>query len=82
MEKATVAGKEPVCIQVVSEKVYPWCTCGLSEKQPFCDGSHKEDKQGRKPITYTALADKFISFCSCKETQLPPICDGSHKKIE
>jgi CDGSH-type Zn-finger protein len=63
-------------------KTYYWCGCGLSKKQPFCDGSHKEDKQGRKPITYTALADKFISFCTCKETQLPPICDGSHKKLE
>jgi CDGSH-type Zn-finger protein len=63
-------------------KTYYWCGCGLSKKQPFCDGSHKEDKQGRNPITYTALADKFISFCTCKKTQLPPICDGSHKKIE
>jgi len=63
-------------------KTYYWCGCGMSQKQPFCDGSHKEDKQGRKPITYTALADKFISFCTCKKTQLPPICDSSHKKIE
>lgn len=39
-------------------KTYYWCGCGLSKKQPFCDGSHKEDEQGRKPITYTALADK------------------------
>ena len=31
-------------------KTYYWCGCGLSKKQPFCDGSHKEDKQGRKPI--------------------------------
>ncbi|HEB52716.1 MAG TPA: CDGSH iron-sulfur domain-containing protein [bacterium] len=19
---------------------YAWCTCGLSQKQPFCDGAH------------------------------------------
>jgi CDGSH-type Zn-finger protein len=21
-------------------KIYRWCSCGLSLKQPFCDGSH------------------------------------------
>ena len=23
------------------KKRYAWCACGKSEKQPFCDGSHK-----------------------------------------
>ena len=54
--------------------------CGLSQKQPFCDGSHKDDEQERKPIEYTAISDRFISFCTCKETDLPPLCDGSHRK--
>ena len=25
-------------------KLYKYCTCGLSEKDPFCDGSHKGSK--------------------------------------
>jgi CDGSH-type Zn-finger protein len=66
-------------VAVNKGKTYYWCGCGLSQKQPFCDGAHKKDSHGQKPVTYTALADKFISFCTCKKTQLPPICDGSHK---
>lgn len=28
-----------------------WCTCGLSKKQPFCDGSHVGT--GFKPLKWT-----------------------------
>lgn len=68
-------------IEVKAGKTYYWCSCGLSKKQPFCDGGHKEDPQGRKALQYTAISDKFISFCSCKKTELAPICDGRHKNI-
>jgi CDGSH-type Zn-finger protein len=33
---------EPACVKVEAGKTYAWCTCGLSEKQPFCDGRHKQ----------------------------------------
>jgi CDGSH-type Zn-finger protein len=36
------AKKEPCCVQTEAGKTYAWCTCGLSEKQPFCDGKHKQ----------------------------------------
>ena len=26
---------------VIRSKTYYWCSCGRSQKQPFCDGSHK-----------------------------------------
>ncbi len=41
MDKANIAAEEPMVVAVVPEKIYSWCTCGLSEKQPFCDGRHK-----------------------------------------
>ncbi len=31
----------PIPIKVKGNKVYFWCACGKSSKQPFCDGSHK-----------------------------------------
>ena len=68
-------------VAVDKGKTYYWCSCGLSNSQPFCDNSHKEDEQNRKPLIYIALADKFISFCTCKNSQLPPLCDGSHRKL-
>lgn len=29
---------------MVPNKIYKYCTCGLSLKDPFCDGSHKGSK--------------------------------------
>ncbi len=69
-------------VAVNKGKTYYWCSCGLSKSQPFCDNSHKEDKQNRKPHIYMALANKFIAFCACKKTQMPPMCDGSHREIK
>lgn len=36
------AKNEPCCVQAEAGKTIAWCTCGLSEKQPFCDGRHKQ----------------------------------------
>ena len=39
---------KPICTQkspyvlACEKKKYAWCACGKSEKQPFCDGNHKE----------------------------------------
>ena len=41
MDKAHCAHAFPAGIQVEKDKNYAWCSCGLSEKQPFCDGKHK-----------------------------------------
>ena len=32
-------------------KKYYWCSCGLSDKQPFCDKSHKNTDF--KPVAFT-----------------------------
>ena len=61
-------------------KTYFWCSCGLSQKQPFCDGTHK--KEGKfKSIKYIAEESKEIFFCGCKMTKHPPLCDASHSKF-
>lgn len=55
-------------------KTYHWCACGMSNKQPFCDGSHKNGKI--RPISFK-LGEKVDSMflCGCKLSSLKPFCD-------
>ena len=74
-----VAMAEPFCITVEPGKVYAWCTCGLSEKQPFCDGKHKcVEGMPYRSLKVEFTEEKEVCFCQCKQTKTPPFCDGSH----
>ena len=79
MDNPTSHQKSPYKIKVEKGKTYFWCSCGISNKQPFCDGSHK--REGKfKSLKYLADESKELYFCGCKRTQHPPFCDGSHSK--
>ncbi len=71
--------KAPYAIEVEEGKNYFWCSCGKSNKQPFCDGSHKETDF--TPVKYTAEKDGKVFFCGCKVSNNKPLCDGSHKEL-
>jgi CDGSH-type Zn-finger protein len=77
MSKPVRASDTPFEVEVEKGKKYSWCSCGKSDKQPFCDGSHKGSKFS--PVRYTAIETKKIFFCGCKLTASQPICDASHK---
>ena len=79
MEKPTSPQKSPYKVKVEKGKIYFWCACGLSNKQPFCDGTHKIEGKF-KSLKYLADGSKDIYFCGCKLSQNPPFCDGSHSK--
>lgn len=74
-----IAQKSPYAVEVTEGKTYFWCTCGRSEKQPFCDGSHKETSF--EPMKYEAPKDGTLFFCGCKATDKGPLCDGSHNQL-
>ena len=74
-----IAQKAPFPVEVSAGKTYFWCACGQSQKQPFCDGSHKDT--GFAPIKYTAEADRKAFFCGCKQSANKPLCDGAHKDL-
>ena len=78
MTKGQRAGDGPIAVEVEQDKSYYWCACGLSKKQPFCDGSHNGTEF--KPLPYKALETKKMFFCACKQTEGQPFCDGSHNK--
>lgn len=79
MAKGEVADTSPIRVEVEEGKSYFWCTCGKSDKQPFCDGSHKGSDFA--PLKWTAEADGPKFFCTCKQTDKDPFCDGSHSNL-
>ncbi|PCJ98199.1 MAG: glutamate synthase [Zetaproteobacteria bacterium] len=74
-----IADTTPVSVNLEEGKDYWFCTCGLSSKQPFCDGSHKDT--GLKSLKFTAEKTGKAWLCQCKHTAKPPFCDGSHSKL-
>ena len=80
MEKPACPQKAPYKVKVEEGKTYFWCSCGLSQNQPFCDSSHKKAIKF-SPVKYLAKSDKEVFFCGCKITNHPPFCDNSHVKL-
>lgn len=78
-----ISACEPAVINVEAGKVYSWCTCGLSVKQPFCDNAHR-DIEGGPYRSIKVLFDKpaEVFFCQCKQTKTPPFCDDSHLHVK
>lgn len=79
MGEPVIASKTPFATEVEAGKTYYWCSCGRSQTQPFCDGSHKGT--GFTPVAWTAEKSGTVYFCGCKHTNNPPLCDGSHKHL-
>lgn len=73
-----IAQAGPYKVEVEAGKTYHWCACGLSRKQPLCDGSHKGGPF--TPLAYIAEATGPKWFCGCKHSGNQPLCDGSHSK--
>ena len=78
-EEAVMAKKGPFGVAVKKGQTYLWCACGLSKKQPFCDGSHKATSFN--PIEYIADDNVMVAFCGCKQSRTKPYCDDSHIAI-
>lgn len=78
MSEKKIAQKSPYVVQVEPGK-YAWCACGRSEKQPYCDGSHKGSDI--RPVIETVEETKTIAWCGCKHTGNVPFCDGTHKEL-
>lgn len=79
MSEAVVAQKAPYVVELEAGKSYAWCRCGKSQKQPFCDGSHKDTSL--QPMMFKAEKDGKAFLCGCKATGNQPFCDGSHKEL-
>ncbi len=81
MTSPKIAAKEPAKVALEKGKTYFFCTCGHSDKQPFCDGSHREKAPDMEPHKFEAEKDGDAWLCQCKNTKNSPFCDGTHKDL-
>lgn len=79
MDEPVIAATKPCLVPLVEGRKYLWCTCGLSQSQPFCDQSHVGTKF--KPLLFKAQETDEELLCACKRTMTPPYCDGSHNSL-
>lgn len=75
-DEPVAAQKGPYQVELVAGKAYFWCTCGRSQKQPFCDGAHAGTDLS--PMRFVPDATGVFNLCGCKSTDDKPFCDGSH----
>ena len=73
-------GNAPKAVLIEKDKKYSWCSCGLSENQPFCDGAHKKGS-GMKSLVFESEITETKYLCMCKQTKSPPYCDGTHNNL-
>ena len=79
MSSPYVAQKAPFVVEVEEGKQYAWCACGLSQRQPFCDGSHAGSEFS--PVMFKPEKSGKVWLCGCKHSQKGHLCDGSHKAL-
>lgn len=79
MDEPKIAACQPKQVELEAGKKYAYCTCGLSENQPFCDGKH--GGSDFRPIVFEAEKSESVWFCQCKRTGNAPRCDGTHNSI-
>ena len=78
MAEPVIAQRTPYVVELAPGD-YWWCACGLSKRQPFCDGSHKTT--AFTPQKFIVSEAQKLWLCGCKRSANRPFCDRSHKKL-
>jgi len=73
-----IVKKSPYIVNEKCRKI-AFCSCGLSNKDPYCDGSHKGT--GFSPKIIEIKEEKKVAWCGCKKSNKGAFCDGSHKHL-
>ncbi len=78
MAEPVVVQKCPYVVELQPGK-HKWCSCGLSVKQPFCDGAHHGT--GMHSVKFEVTEAGTYRLCGCKQSGNKPFCDGTHAKL-
>lgn len=73
-------GTRPIVIEETPGKK-AYCQCGLSEKIPYCDGSHAKHTTGIAPIVCDVSEAGKKAVCQCHKSAKLPWCDGAHRTL-
>ena len=79
MSNPIIADNKPVKVNLAKGQEYYFCTCGRSNNQPFCDGSHAGTEF--TPRVIVSDEDQEAYLCACKHTGNAPFCDGTHARF-
>ena len=74
-----IADNKPMKVNLEKDKEYYFCSCGRSQNQPFCDGSHSGTAFAPKLFKAKEAGDAWL--CCCKYTANTPFCDGTHNRF-
>ena len=77
--RPVIAAISPAAVELEEGKDYYFCTCGRSQSQPFCDGSHAGTEF--TPKRFVAEETGTAYLCACKQSGNKPFCDGTHKRF-
>ncbi len=58
-----------------------YCQCGLSDKLPYCDGTHGRENTGIRPMVVEVDSAGKKAICQCHQSKNKPWCDGTHSRL-
>jgi len=79
MNEPNIADRKPRKVDLKKGEEQYWCACGLSDNQPYCDGSHSTTDFTPKKFVAEETGEAYL--CMCKHTGNAPYCDGTHAKL-
>lgn len=62
-------------------KVYLFCTCGASAKNPWCDSYCNKMTTRLRPIYFNVTESGYYKMCNCKQSSNSPFCNGTHRAV-
>jgi CDGSH-type Zn-finger protein len=77
MSKSKKDTSGPRTVTLLKGQRLMWCSCGLSDDQPYCDSAHV--MTDKLPFRYYVPEEGPYKLCMCTHTKTPPFCDGTHE---